>query len=166
MRYDRYIDEAVEIVRFAYQTARSVDGFIIKLETAIAHILKHGSEADLKRFFDIITSEGLLNRLACSKDELDRILTSPRHALLNKYSYMLYDALDKAICTQPYEYIIPPPSRSAGQMSWGRGYRDISKISALDTFIEKVRAFIKRYSFEIIILLILLIISLVIISIL
>ena len=126
MENSTYIREAIEIVRFGLETARSVDGFIIKLESAIAHILEYGNEEDIKLFFSILVKEGLLNRLACNRDDLETILSSPRHTLMRRYSDMLYDALDRSTCTDGFKYVIPQPSRAAGQISWGSEYRDLS----------------------------------------
>ncbi len=119
-----YIKEAIDIVRFALETSRSVDGFIIKLESAVSHILQYGREEDVNIFFDILVEEGLLNKLACNKDELDIVLSSPRHSLMRRYSKILYEALDKSICVGGFKHIIPPPSHAAGQIAWGSEYRD------------------------------------------
>ena len=129
MDYPSYITEAVEIVRFGLDTTRSVDGFIIKLESAISHILRYGSDNDIKIFFDLLVDKGLLNKLACHKDDIQTVLSSPRHSLIRQYSEILYDALDRSICIGGYRYIIPPPSRTAGQISWNEEYRDVSKVT-------------------------------------
>jgi|GEM_PF-4013609 hypothetical protein len=129
MDYPSYIIEAVEIVRFGLDTTRSVDGFIIKLESAITHILRYGSDNDVKIFFDLLVDKGLLNKLACHKDDIQTVLSSPRHSLMRRYSEILHDALDKSICIGGYQYVIPPPSRSAGQISWSEEYRDVSKVT-------------------------------------
>ena len=129
MDYPPYITEAVEIVRFGLETARSVDGFIIKLESAISHILRYGSDNDVKFFFEILVDEGLLNKLACHKDDIQSVLSSPRHSLMRRYSEILYDALDKSTCVGGYRYIIPPPSRAAGQIAWNEEYRDVDIVT-------------------------------------
>ncbi len=124
MKTPKYINEAVKIVRFGYETSRSVDGFLIKLESAFSHILENGDANDIKSFMEILVKEGLLNKLACNKDDVKKILSSPRHTLLKKHSTLLYNALDKSICIGGYRYVIPPPSQTAGHMAWGARYRD------------------------------------------
>jgi hypothetical protein len=124
MELPTYVKEAVERIKFANETTHSVDGFIIKLESAVSHILEYGSENDLELFFDILVDKGLLNRLSCYKEDLEQVLSSPRHPLIRKYSSLLYNALERAPCVEGFKYIIPPPSYSAKQISWGRRYRD------------------------------------------
>ena len=159
MDYPSYIIEAVEIVRFGLDTARSVDGFIIKLESAISHILRYGSDKDVKIFFDILVDKGLLNKLACHKDDIQTVLSSPRHSLMRRYSEILYEALDKSICIGGYRYIVPPPSRTAGQISWNEEYREASKVTMgtkiLNTF--KGRSLLQVLATVILIMILLLI---------
>ena len=124
MKYPQYIKEAIEVVKFGFETSRSVDGFLIKLESAISYIIENGDKNDVKSFLDILVEQGLLNKLSCNKDDVKKILESPRHSLLKNYSSLLYDALDKSLCIDGYRYIVPPPSQTAGHISWGATYRD------------------------------------------
>lgn len=137
MKYPQYIKEAIKIVKFGFETSRSVDGFLIKLESAISHIIENGDKNDVEFFLDILVEQGLLNKLACNKDDVKKILESPRHSLLKNYSALLYNALDKSFCISGYRYIIPPPSQTAGHISWGADYRDAGNESSYFTYRKK-----------------------------
>ena len=146
MKYPQYMKEAIKVVKFGFETSRSVDGFLIKLESAISHIIENGGKNNVKSFLDILVEQGLLSKLACNKDDVKKILDSPRHSLLKNYSTLLYNALDKSLCIGGYRYVVPPPSQTAGHISWGATYRDSENRPLHFTYRKKsLGVFFKNY---------------------
>lgn len=125
--YPSYVEDALRMVQLGYEVARSVDGFLTKLETAIAYILDNDQRADVKAFLALLKERGFLDKLACHRDELEELLSSPRHSILRGYRELLYEVLKDVRCAEGYRYLMLPQSKEAGQVSVSGVYRDVAQ---------------------------------------
>jgi len=122
---DRF-EEAINYVKQANDLIYSVDGFLIKLDTAIEMV----EEEDPKLVADFIEAlrlRGLLDRLACHKKDLDSLVVKSRFPSVYKYIDILRAELEKAPCIEPFSVTVPKPSRQASQISWGKEFRDVRR---------------------------------------
>jgi len=62
------VEEAIEYIRQAHELTYSLDGFLIKLDTAI-EMVEEEDPSLVPVFFESLRLRGLLDRLACHKDE-------------------------------------------------------------------------------------------------
>jgi len=118
------IDDAVRYIRQAYDFIHSLDGYMIKLDTAIGLVLEE-DENLIESFFYRLKKEGLLDRVSCHKDDLDNVISRSRFPNIYKYIDVLKKVLEDTPCVEPFRVKVPQPSRQANQMAWGREYRDI-----------------------------------------
>ena len=118
------VENAVRYLRQAYDFIHSLDGYMIKLDTAIGLVIEE-DETLVKDFLFRLKEEGLLDRVACHKDELDTVVTKSRFPNVYKYLDLIIQVLEETPCIEPFRVKVPQPSRQANQLSWGREYRDI-----------------------------------------
>ncbi len=118
------IDEAVRYLKQAYDFIHSLDGYMIKLDTAIGLVTEE-DESLVEEFFYRLKEEGLLDRVSCHKDDLDTVVTKSRFPHVYRHMDILKKVLDETPCIEPFRVKVPQPSKQANQLAWGREYRDI-----------------------------------------
>ncbi len=116
-------EEAINYVRQANELIYSVDGFLIKLDTAIEMVEEEDPHL-VPDFLEALRLRGLLDRLACHRDEIDKLVVKSRFPSVYRYLDVLKAELEKAPCIEPFSVTVPKPSRTADQISWGKGFRD------------------------------------------
>ncbi len=120
------LEEAIEYIRQAHELTYSLDGFLIKLDTAI-EMVEEEDPSLVPTFFESLRLRGLLDRLACHKEDLGRVVTRSRFPTVYRYMDQLRAELEKAPCIEPFTVTVPQPSRQAEQISWGREFRDVER---------------------------------------
>ena len=118
------VDEAVRYLQQAYDFVHSLDGYLIKLDTALDIVIDDDPEL-VSEFLQKIKEKGLLNKVACHKDDLDTVVTKSRFPNVYKYLDEIMDIINDLECEEPFSIKVPQPSRQANQMAWGREYRDV-----------------------------------------
>lgn len=131
------IDEAVKYLKQAYDFIHSLDGYMIKLDTAIG-LVSEEDESLVEEFLYRLKEEGLLDRVSCHKDELDTIVVKSRFPHVYRHLDTLIKVLEDTPCIEPFKIKVPQPSKQANQMAWGREYRDIKfrrrKLPSISSF--------------------------------
>jgi len=119
------IDEAVKYLKQAYDFIHSLDGYMIKLDTAIG-LVEEDDERLVIDFLYRLKEEGLLDRVSCHKDELESVVSRSRFPHVYKHMDILKRVLEETPCIEPFRIKVPQPSKQANQLAWGREYRDIN----------------------------------------
>jgi len=113
------IEESLKELRSALEISRSVDGFLIRLDSVIASIEEKCGKEHVKEFLRRASKEGLLDGLAYYKETTLSLAKSPRFPALRRNIENLAEVLETASRIRRFKVVKLAPSPDLHEVTWG-----------------------------------------------